>query len=323
MGRRWRPQIALDRTGLFGNPSRVTSLDDVESFAAVCRSGGFRQAVKATGRSPSALSDAIRRLEASTGVALLNRTTRSVAPTEAGERFLAGIDSALDEIRASVAALAADRHDDRGVLRLNVPTAAARLALPSVLASFLAVHRHIRVEVLIEDSPVDVVKAGCDAGIRYGELLSDDMTAVPIGPPRQRLVTAASPAYLRASGSPEHPRDLLHHVCLRHRFPSGAMPLWHFERDGEVVEIDPAGPLIVSTSGADLEVDAALRGLGIVYLFEDWLGPHIDKGRLVILLDEWCTPFAGPRLYFTKRAVLPRPLRLFLDHLRDHRDGRA
>ena len=301
----------------------MTSLDDVDSFAAVCRSGGFRQAAKATGKSPSTLSDAIRRLETSTGVALLNRTTRSVAPTEAGARLLSGIDVALGEIWTTVSSLNAYRHEDSGTLRLNVPVVAARLVLPSILDGFLSSHPRISVEVMIDDSPVDIIQAGCDAGIRYGELLSNDMTAVPIGPPRQRLVTAASPDYLRARVSPAHPRDLLEHACLRHRFPGGAMPPWEFERDGETVKIDPKGPLIVSTSGADLEIEAALRRLGIVYLFEDWILDHLQSGSLSIVLNDWCKPFDGPKLYFSKRAVLHRPLRLFLDYVKEHRDRRV
>lgn len=300
----------------------VTNLDDIGSFAAVCRSGGFRQAGKATGKSPSALSDAIRRLETSIGVALLNRTTRSVAPTEAGARLLSGVDVALSEIWTTVSSLNAYRHEDSGALRLNVPMAAARLVLPTILEGFLASYPRISVEVVIDDSPVDIIHAGCDAGIRYGELLSNDMTTVPIGPARQRLVTAASPDYLRARAIPVHPRDLLEHACLRHRFPSSAMPPWEFERDGEVVKVDPTGPLIVSTSGADLEIDAALTGLGVVYLFEDWVLDHVRSGRLAIILDEWCKPFDGPKLYFSKRAVLPRPLRLFINYVKDHRDRR-
>ena len=229
---------------------------------------------------------------------------------------------ALGEIWTTVSSLDAYRHEDSGALRLNVPVVAARLVLPSILNGFLTSHPRISVEVVIDDSPVDIIQAGCDAGIRYGELLLNDMTAVPIGPARQRLVTAASPDYLRACVSPTHPRDLLEHACLIHRFPSGVMPPWEFERDGEAVKVDPSGPLIVSTSGLDLEIDAALKGLGIVYLFEDWILNHLQSGRLSIVLNDWCKPFNGPKLYFSKRAVLPRPLRLFLDYVKEHRDRR-
>ena len=298
------------------------NLDDVDGFAAVCRAGGFRQAAKVTGKSPSALSDAIRRLETSTGVALLNRTTRSVAPTEAGARLISGIDVALGEIWATVHSLNAYSQEDSGTLRLNVPIVAARSVLPSILPGFLKSYPRVVVEVVIDDSPVDFIQAGCDAGIRYGELLSNDMTAVTIGLARQRLVTVASPDYLRARAVPTHPGDLLEHACLRHRFPGGAKPPWEFERDGELVKVDPRGPLIVSTSGADLEIDAALKGLGIAYLFEDWISHHLHSGCLAIVLSEWCKPFDGPKLYFSKRAVLPRPLRLFLNYIKEHRDRR-
>ena len=181
------------------------------------------------------------------------------------------------------------------------------LVLPPILQGFLVSHPRISVEVVIDDSPVDVVEAGCDAGIRYGELLSNDMAAVPIGPAGQRLVTAASPRYLGAHGVPDHPRDLLEHACLRHRFPSGVMPPWMFERDEDVIKVDPTGPLVVSTLGADLKIDVALKGLGIVYLFEDWIARHLSDGDLALVLDAWCKPFDGPKLYFRKRAVLPRP----------------
>ena len=299
----------------------ATNLDDVDSFAAVCRWSGFRQAAKATGKSPSALSDAVRRLEQSTGVALLNRTTRSVAPTESGARLLSGVDVALEEIRATVSSLHAFREENGGMLRLNVPVSVARLVLPSILECFLTSHPRVSVEVVIDDNAVDIVGAGCDAGIRYEELLSNDMTAVPIGPATQRLVTAASPDYLQARGVPIHPRDLLDHACLRHWFPGGIMPPWEFERNGEAVRIDPDGPLITSTVGAELEVHAALAGIGIVYLFEDWMIDHVRSGGLTIVLDEWCRPFDGPKLYFSKRPVIPRPLRLFLDHVRTQREG--
>ena len=132
-------------------------------------------------------------------------------------------------------------------------------------------------------------------------------------------MTAASADYLRARSVPVHPRDLLEHVCLRHRFSSGSTPPWEFERDGDIIKVDHTGPLTVSTAGADLEIGAALRGLGIIYLFEDWLSPYIQSGDLVIVLDDWCKPFDGPKLYFSKRAVIHRPLRLFLDHVQDHR----
>src|SRR5205085_2361922 len=159
-------------------------------------------------------------------------------------------------------------------LRLNVPVVAARLVLPTIVPRFLAAYPEIRLEVTAEDSFVDVLAAGCDAGIRYDERLEQDMIAVPIGPRAQRFALAAAPAYLDRRGRPRHPRDLIDHACLRSRFSSGAIAAWEFERGGEIVRVDPSGPLTVSIGGAiDLAVEAAIAGTGIVQLFEDWLRP--------------------------------------------------
>ena len=204
-----------------------------------------------------------------------------------------------------------------GVLRLNVPISASRLVLPRIVPPFLAAYPDIHLEVITEDSFVDVIAAGCDAGIRYDERLEQDMIAVPIGPRVQRHATAAAPAYLERHGRPEHPKDLLRHACLRGRFASGAMTLWEFERDGEVVTVEPSGPLIVRAGGGtDLAVDAAISGTGIVHLFEDWLRPHLDSGALVPVLEPWWQPFPGPFLYYPGRRFVPAPLRAFIDFIK-------
>ncbi len=159
--------------------------------------------------------------------------------------------------------------------------------------------------------------AGCDAGIRYDERLEQDMIAVPIGPRRQRFATAAAPGYLDRRGRPRHPRELLAHACLRGRFTSGAMPPWEFERDGEVVRVEPFGPLLVSLGAAtDLAVDAAIAGVGIIYLFDDWLRPHFDSGALEPVLEPWWQRFPGPFLYYPGRRLVPAPLRAFIDFVR-------
>src|SRR5262245_57898768 len=184
--------------------------------------------------SASGLSDAVRRLEAQLGVRLLHRTTRSVVPTEAGERLLERLGPALTEVEAALDVVNRFRDRPAGTLRLNVPVSAARLVLPAIVPPFLAASPELRLEVFAEDSFIDVLAAGCDAGIRYDERLEQDMIAVPIGPRHQRFAAAAAPAYLKARGHPEHPRDLLRgHACLRGRFPSGAIPPWEFERNGE------------------------------------------------------------------------------------------
>ncbi len=172
-------------------------------------------------------------------------------------------------------------------------------------------------EVVVEDGYVDVLAAGCDAGIRYDERLEQDMIAIPIGPRVQRFATAASPAYLAARGRPEHPRDLLAHACMRGRFASGSTPPWEFERDGEVVRVEPPGPLLVRVGeGMELAIRAAVAGLGIVHLFEEWLRPHLDSGDLVPVLVPWWQSFSGPFLYYPGHRHLPAPLRAFVDFIK-------
>jgi DNA-binding transcriptional LysR family regulator len=292
-------------------------LSDLKAFVAVARAGGFREAARQSGSSASGLSEAVRRLEGQLGVRLLNRTTRSVAPTEAGARLLERLGPALREVESALDVMNGFRETPAGTLRLNVPVSAARLVLPRIVPPFLATYPDIRLEVITEESFVDVLAAGCDAGIRYEERLEQDMIAVPIGPRIQRFAVAASPAYLDKHGRPEHPRDLLGHACLRQRFPSGVMPPWEFERDGEKIRIDPTGPLVVTAGGAsDFAVDAAVAGLGIVGLFEEWLRPHFESGALEPVLEPWWERFSGPFLYYPGRRLVPTPLRAFIDFVK-------
>jgi DNA-binding transcriptional LysR family regulator len=283
----------------------------------VTRAGGFRDAARRSGVSASSLSQAVQRLEAKAGVRLLNRTTRSIAPTEAGARLLERLTPALGEIEAAMDVVNAYRDSPAGTLKLNVPANVARLVLPSIVVPFLKAFPDIRLEVVVEDSFVDILASGCDAGIRYDERLEQDMIALPIGPRTQRMATAASRDYLAANGRPEHPRDLLAHACLRGQFASGAIPVWEFERDGEIVRVDPTGPLVVRLGAAvDLAVSAAIDGLGVIHLFEDWLRPALDDGRLEPLLQPWWQSFSGPFLYYPGRRHLPAPLRAFVDFVR-------
>src|SRR5476651_1000586 len=234
-------------------------LNDLAAFVSVARAGGFRDAARISGVSASSLSIAVRRLEAKLGLRLLNRTTRSVAPTEPGLRLIEKLAPLFSEMEAALDVLNGFRDTPSGTLKLNVPSSAARIVLPAVIAPFLKAYPDIRVEVVVEDVFVDVLSIGCDAGIRYDERLEQDMIAVPIGPRVQRFATAASPAYLDRRGRPDHPRELLDHACLLGRFSSGAMTAWEFERHGEIVKVDPTGPLIVRVGAAtDLAVDAAV-----------------------------------------------------------------
>jgi DNA-binding transcriptional LysR family regulator len=301
-----------------------TDLGDLTAFVAVARAGGFRDAARSNSLSASSLSEAVRRLEARLGVRLLHRTTRSVAPTEAGARLLDHLGPALGAVEAALDVVNGFRDRPAGVLKLNVPVSAVRLVLPRIVPPFLAAYPDIRLEVIADDSFVDVLAAGCDAGIRYDERLEQDMIAVPIGPREQRFAAAASAAYLDRRGRPDHPRDLLGHACLQSRFTSGAMTGWEFERDGEVVKVDPTGPLIVSAgTGTDLAIDAAIAGTGIITLFEDWLRPHLDSGALEPVLQPWWPRFSGPFLYYPGRRYLPAPLRAFVDFISTSRDRSA
>ena len=296
-------------------------LGDLNAFVAVARARGFRDGARASGASASGLSDAVRRLETQLGVRLLHRTTRSVAPTEAGERLLDRLGPALTEVEAALDVVNNFRDRPAGTLRLNVPVSAARLVLPAIVPAFLAAYREIKLEVIAEDSFVDVLAAGCDAGIRYDERLELDMIAVPIGPRVQRFASAASPSYLDRRGRPAHPRDLLDHDCLRGRFSSGRMMgPWEYEKDGEIVFVDPSGPLVVQAGAAiDLAIDVAIAGTGILSLFEDWLRPYFASGALEPVLEPWWQSFPGPFLYYPGRRLVPAPLRAFVDFIKANR----
>jgi DNA-binding transcriptional LysR family regulator len=295
----------------------TTDLGDLNAFVAVARARGFRDAARASGKSASGLSEAVRRLETALGVRLLYRTTRSVAPTEAGKRLLERLSTALTEVESALQVVSGFRDKPAGTLRLNVPVSAARLVLPAIVPRFLAAYPEIRLEVVAQDDFVDVLAAGFDAGIRYDERLQQDMIAVPIGPRIQRFALAAAPAYLDRHGRPQHPRELVQHACLRGRFSGRAMPAWEFERDGELVRIEPTGPLLVSLGTAtDLAVEAAIAGTGIISLFDDWLRPHFESGVLEPVLEPWWQRFSGPFLYYSGRRLVPAPLRAFIDFVR-------
>lgn len=299
----------------------AANVDDLTAFVAVANARGFREAGRALGVSPTTLSETVRRLEDRLGVRLLHRTTRSVSPTEAGGRLVEQLAPLLTQVDAALAGLNALRDTPAGTLRLNVPVGVARLVLPSLLSEFLALYPDIQVEVVAEDTTVDVLAAGADAGIRYDEKLEQDMIAVPIGPRVQRFAMAAAPDYLAAAAAPLHPRDLLQHRCILGRFGNGSLlSPWELQRGEELIRIEPKGPLTVSISGAmDLGVDVAIAGAGIIGLFEEWLRPHIEAGRLVPVLPDWWTTFPGPFIYYSGRRLVPPPLRAFLDFIKSAR----
>ena len=292
----------------------LPNLADLGAFAAVARQRSFRGAAVLRGVSPSSLSEAVRRLETGLGVRLLNRTTRSVTPTQAGSRLLERLVPALGEVSAALDAVNVAGDALVGTLRLNVPSIVARLILPPITDAFLAAHPGISLEVMADDSFIDVLAAGFDAGVRYDDRLEQDMIAVPIGPRRQRYVTAAAPSYLAAQGRPKHPKDLLRHACLCHSFVSGVIPPWEFERRGKTIRITPARRIL--SNATELRVSAAVAGLGIVYGFSEFFEAEIAKGALVPILEDWQISFAGPYLYYASRRLMPTPLRAFVDFIK-------
>jgi DNA-binding transcriptional LysR family regulator len=294
-------------------------LATITAFVTVARARGFREGARASGGSASRLSEQIRRLETQLGVRLFNRSTRSVTLTEAGEGLLNRLSPAIDEMEMALDVVNSFRNRPAGNLKLNVPTAVARIVLPKIIPDFLAAYPDIRVDVIVEESFVDVFAEGCDAGIRYDEALEQDMIAIPIGPRIQRFAAAASPAYLEKHGMPAHPRDILDHDCIRSRFASGVVYPWEFEQNGETLEFNPNGPLIVRPGGGvDLAIEAACAGTGIFYLFEDWLQPYFESGKLVPVLADWWPQFPGPKLYYSGRRLVPTPLRTFIDFVKAH-----
>jgi DNA-binding transcriptional LysR family regulator len=289
-------------------------LSDLDAFVAVAEARSFRGAAAKRGVSPSALSEALRRLEARLDRRLLNRTTRSVTPTDAGQRLLERLKPALSDMHLAIEELADDSDQTTGVLRLNVPTSVAELVMPPIIAAFMAAYPGVTVEISADNSFIDVLAAGFDAGVRYGERIEQDMIATPIGPRQQRFVTAASPAYLAAHGRPLHPRDLLDHRLIRHRFGSGITPPWEFEKDGEAVKIVGRGPMLANHIA--LQLAAAEAGQGIVHAFEGFLEASIGAGRLESILEDWSERFPGPSLYYASRHQMPRALRAFVDFIK-------
>ncbi len=296
----------------------MTSIDyrDLSAFATVAKHRNFRRAAAELHISVSSLSQRLRDLEGQLGIRLLNRTTRSVAPTEVGERLLDRITPALRELGDAVAEIGEVADEPAGRLRINAPEPAVGLVLAPMAASFLKAYPNINLEIVVEPLLVDIVARGFDAGIRFEENLAQDMIAVPLSPP-QRYVVVASPDFIAAHGSPKEPRDLLEQPGILTRFPNGIILPWEFERNGETIKIVPEGRLV--SLNFRLNIQAALGGVGFYATFEGYVREHIEAGRLVKLLDEWCPEFSGPYLYYPSRRQPPPALRAFVDFVREWR----
>jgi len=289
-------------------------LSELDAFACVARHRSFKKAALECGVSASALSHAMRTLETRLDVRLLNRTTRSVTPTEAGEQLLLRLAPALREIGDALDQINSFRDTPRGTLRLNVPRPAARLLLAPLFAPFLAAYPQIRLEVVTDDGLVDIVAGGFDAGIRFGESLAQDMIAVPLGPPL-RLIVVAAPMYAARRGLPQQPQELKQHACIGRRFPSGAVYAWEFSKGSESLAIAVDGPVLLDDD--ELILRAALDGIGLAYVYEAQAQDAIEQGRLLRVLDAWCPPTSGFFLYYPSRRQMPTSLRLFIAMLRD------
>jgi DNA-binding transcriptional LysR family regulator len=290
---------------------RRHELADLTAFVAVARNRSFTRAATDLGLSPSTLSQTIRALEDRLNIRLLNRTTRSVAPTEAGEHLLALLKPALEGIERAVEGLNTFRDTPRGTLRLNVGRMPAMTVIAPLLARFIQEHPDINLEVAVDDSHSDIVSGRFDAGVRIGERLDQDMIAVRIGE-EFRLVTAAAPSYIALRPAPARPQDLQSHACVRGRVPwDGTIHRWVFEKNGERLELAVDGPLIVND--LDLALRAGLDGVGIVHLPGDWVASDIAEGRLVRLLEDWSPSLSGFFLYYSSRRQIPAPLKAFID----------
>ena len=295
------------------------SINDLVALRTIVRERSFTRAAAQIGVSPSALSHSIRALEERVGVRLLTRTTRSVAPTAAGERLVGAIGPHLDGIDAELAALAGLRDKPVGTIRITTGIDAAQTILWPALAELLPVYPDIQVEIAIDTGFVDIVAERFDAGIRLGETIGQDMIAVRIGPD-MRMAAVASPAYIAARGTPVSPRELASHNCINLRFPThGGLYAWEFEHDGRELAVRVEGQVIVNDIA--LALQAARDGVGIAYLPEEYVAADVDGARLARMLSNWCPPFSGYHLYYPSRRQLSPAMAVLIEALRAR--GRA
>jgi DNA-binding transcriptional LysR family regulator len=308
----WREAARPGKHSFAMQPLR---LDGFEAFAAVVRCGGFRAAAAERGVSSSALSQTVATLERMLGIRLLNRTTRSVAPTEAGARLLERLAPALDEIRHAIAELDQLRESPSGTVRINAPGPAADHVLCPLTFSFMRAYPNVKVEIVSDAAIIDIVERGFDAGVRFGRQIEKDMIAVPLGPPL-RYAIVASPDYLGRRGVPATPHDLVRHDCIRRRFPGGSVATWRFEKNGETFQVTPEGRLTLGS--AHQELQAAVAAQGLAHVFEDYVGEHIKCGDLVEVLRDWSPTLPGWFLYYPNRRHTGAAMRAFLDCLRTY-----
>lgn len=311
--RRWYNPDRVDQAVRKKRAMAPVRLDHLETFALVVRAGGFRAAARERGVASSVVSQTIATLERAVGLRLLNRTTRSVAPTEAGQRLLSRLDVALADIRLALAEIDQLRDRPSGTLRINAPAPAVDHVLCPLAFDFMAEYPEVQVEFVSDAAIVDIVAEGYDAGVRFGEHLAQDMIAVPLGQPLRYAIVAA-PDYLAAKGTPAEPGDLVGHACIRRRYPGGTLAGWHFEKDGRVVEIEPEGRLTLNS--AHQELQAALAGQGLAHVFEDYARTALEEGRLVEVLADWSPRLPSWYLYYPNRRHSSAAMQAFLAFVR-------
>ncbi|MBN9982160.1 LysR family transcriptional regulator [Rhizobium laguerreae] len=290
-------------------------LDSLDVFAAIVRCGGFRAAALERGVSSSALSQTINALEEALGIRLLNRTTRSVSPTEAGQRLLLRLGPALTDIRLAVDDLNQLKENPSGTLRINAPGPAIDHLLCPAMFTFMDTYPDIKVELISDAAVIDIVEQGFDAGVRFGKQLAQDMIAVPLGP-SLRYAIVASPDYIAKHGLPLTPNDLAGHNCIRRRFPGGTLVSWKFEKGGDALEVLPEGRLTVSS--AHNELQAAVAGCGLAHVFEDYATPDLTNGRLTEVLKDWSPLLPSWYLYYPSKRHSSAAMRELVSFLRSY-----
>lgn len=297
-----------------------TDLGDLNLFRTIAETGGFRKAAAELDLSPSALSHAMRGLEARQGVRLFNRTNRSVTLTHAGRELLAHVQAGLDAIEGGLEGLNRFRDRPAGKLRINVPSDAARLVLSPVISEYMQSFPEVRVEIEINDHVIDIVQEGFDAGIRYGGTVPEDMIALPLGP-ELRWLAVASPGYLAKAPPLAHPDDLQHHRCIGLRMGTGRIYNWELERGAEAVTLALDWSVIVNETILSLEI--AETGGAICYTLEERVRPQIADGRLVHVLPDWSSMGPAFHLYYPSRRQLPEALRALLRTMQNGQRNRA
>jgi DNA-binding transcriptional LysR family regulator len=295
-----------------------TDLNDINAFLAIAREGSFTRAAAKLGVSPSALSQTIRNLEARLGLRLLIRTTRNVAPTTAGERIIQAVGPKLEEVDAELAALTALRDKPAGTVRLSAGEHATDMVLWPAMQRLLPLYPDITIEIAIDNGLTDIVAERLDAGVRLGEQVARDMVAVRIGPDL-RMAAVGAPDYFKGRTPPRVPQDLTEHSCINLRLPtSGGLYVWEFEKDGRELRVRVEGQLVFNT--ATMAVKAAIAGAGLAFVPEDRVREHIDAGRLIRVLADWCPPFSGFHLYYPSRRQPTPAFAVVVDTLRYHGD---